>query len=663
MTATLTVLYDADNDATPETDITAYLVNGLNRGALRYQRGTSTTSTDYVAGTCSILTFDPDGDFSPENPLGAFRTVLTSYLTTTAVVDKTVNATTQQKIGQTFTLAAANEVDKIELRLKWTGSAPAGSAYIEVWHTNSPLPYALFELTSGSRSLTAAQVGTSYAYAAFTFEIPPLLDVSVSYAIVLQTTGYTYSAGVNELAWSSEPTGYASGSMYIYDGAAWSAVATDLNFRVSRNDIHDGRMIWIGATESAVLHPVWTGYLRGVTVYPGRDVQQSLLLFSDSDDDAKNREVRLASRASYSAEAVLNELMTTAAPAGMGLSATQVSIGDEDEALPVWYQEPHADVSDVADKMADAFGARNYWKAVSAANGYRRYIWRSVVADQVESGTASEDWGQDYVDDIEYRWNSRETSIVNRAIARSNARKAGVAGTVVGRYTGALPEVWGQAETRADIWIDFTDPIVRDSGISPVAVTDITTGWTVNSVAWYSQKALLSITSPNVAAASGRTLALLQLRATPYELQPAVTATVDDLLSQAVYGVREHRIDNPYIQTYGRAKSLAQAITRKFRRMYTNPVVRRIGGSTDNWGSLAARDIGNRVTVQMPVRINGGYDADYYIDGLEGEISVATTGNVIGQWEVAYRLRKAQDGYQFLGIDRSQVIDVGLVAP
>lgn len=659
MSATLQVLFDANGDAVPETDITAYLVNALGRGALRWNRGTSTTSLDYVASTCSMLMKDPNGDFSPENPNGAFRTVITSF-TTAGDTDNVKNATTQQKLAQTFSMANANEVDKVELYLKWTGSTPAGSAYVEIWHTNAGAPYFLYELTAVSRTLTAAQVGTAYGYQAFTFEIPPILAASTTYAIVLQTTGYTYSAGVNELKWASNLGGYASGGMYRYDGASWSSVATDLKFKVSRNDVREGRMVWFKVTESGTDYYAWTGYLRGVTVYPGRQVQESMLLFSDSDDDAKSTEIRLKTRTNYAAESAINEIWTSASPAGLGLSATQVSIGNEDEGIPFWYQQPHADASKVADQICDAFGGRTYWKAVSPANGYRRVVFRSVVADQVESGTAVEDWGSDYMeDDFEYRWNSREAQIINRAIVRANPRKVGVAGVATGRYTGQLPETWAANETRSDIWIDFTDPIVRDSAISPVAGTDITSGFTVNSITEYSHMVQLSITAPSTATA----LTKLQVRATAYELQPSVTATVEDTLSQAIYGVREWRVDNPYVQNYGRAKSLGQALVRRFRRAYTRPVVKRLGGTTNNWASLAARDIGDRVTLTMPSRINGGYSSSYYIEGLEGEIEVVASGNVITKWEMSYRLRKAQDGYNFISVDTYQVIDVGVVAP
>lgn len=827
MTAVLTVLLDTDGDNVPETEIAGYIVGGKDRKALNYKDGTSSTSTDYAAGTMSITVKDPDGDFSMENPFGAFRSTIASH-TASPESDVLKNATTQQQLAQGFKIVTADELDKLELYLKWTGSAPAGSAFIEIWHTSGGEPWALFEATAISRSRTAAQVGTSYGWQAFTFEVPPLLDDSTTYAVVLKTSGYTYSVGVNELYWATNgATGFSGGHASRYNGSAWSwlnngisnpsfesattgwsgiagttitrittdgydgssclqvdppgAVGTegalfgggavaasastaytfrvaikgtpglsyrlawdennggggylrtqtsavltlsgsgwnwftlsastgvstatvnlyiyhnavnstrfyidkaqfsadsspqgDFKIRATRNNIRDGRMVWIGATESATLWPIWTGFLRAVLLDPDPERLEATLIFTDSDDDAKLAEARLATRANYRAQDALNELWTSAAPAGLGLSTTQISIGNEEEGLPVWFQQPHDSISAVTDKIADAYGGRVRWKAVSSANGWKRQVFRSVVADQVESGTAIEDWASDYkVEDLEYRWNAREALLINRAIVRANPRKAGAEKVVVGRYSGALPEVWGRAETRDDIWIDFSDPIVRSSGISPAAGTDITTGWTVNSVAWYSQKALLSITSPNVAAASGRTLDKLQLRATPYELQPEVVATVEDTISQGVYNaVREHRVDNPYIQTYGRAKSLAQALVRKFRRAYVNPRVHRIGhnanattGEVDTWESLCRRDIGDRVTLTLPTRVNGGFSSAYYIEGREGAISIVNESYVIGQWDIWYRLRKSQDGYQFLGIDsgsNGQVIDIGVIAP
>lgn len=656
MTATLSVMFDSNGDGVPETDITGYIVSGTERGGLQWTRGKSSTSQDYAAGTCSILVLDPSGDFSPENPNGALRTTVGNF-ETGAVSDRTLNATTQQRLGQTFQLAAANEVDKVSLRLKRTGS-PGGSIYVELWHTSSNLPASLYELTAVSRTVTTAGIGTAYEWVSFTFEVPQLLAASTTYAIVLRGNGsYSYSAS-NQIDWAYSSSGYANGQAAIYNGTAWSGPGNDQYFRISRNDIRDGRMVWVTVTEGGIVYPVWTGILRSVTVYPDRQQLTSYLVFSDYNDDAANKQATLATRQSYKYEDAINELWTSAG--GLGLSAGQVSVGDEDNGLYVWYQEPHANIADISDKLADSVGGSVYWKAVSAANGYKRAVFRSDVADATESYAVTEDWGLDYDEkDFDYRWDSAEAQIINKAIVRSNPRAIGVAGTVVGTY--ALPaagEPWGASESRT-IWVDFTDPVVRDSCISPVSGTDITAGFTVTSFTEYSHKAKVVIT----AGASGGALLKLQVRGQPYEMQDQVTAIAEDAISQAIYGVREHFVDNIYVQRFGRADSLAQVLLNKHRRAYTQPVVKRIGGSTNNWASLAARDIGDRVTLELPARINGGYDSDYYIDGIESTISVATTGGTIGQWSVKYRLRKAIEAGQYLRVDGDPGIDVGLIAP
>lgn len=656
MTATLTVLFDSDGDGTPETDITSYLVSGPNSGSLTWSRGKSTTSEDYVAGTCSMLVLDPDGDFSPENPNSAFRTTVENFETGSDNA-RTLNATTQQRLGQSFALAASNEVDKISLKLKRTGS-PGGSVYVELWHTSSNLPASLFELTAVSRTITTASIGTSYEWVSFTFEVPQMLADTTTYAIVLRGNGsYSYSGG-NQIDWSYSTSGYADGQAAVYDGATWTGPGNDQMFRISRNDIRDGRMVWIKVTESATDYPAWTGVLRSVTVHPDRTRLTSYLVFTDFDDDARNKQATLATRASYKYEDAINELWTAAG--GLGLSGTQVSIGEEENGLHVWYQEPHANISDIADKLADAVAGSVYWRAVSAANGYKRVVFRSVLADSTESYAVNEDWGLDYDDkSFDYRWDSREALIINKAIVRVNPRREGVAATVVGTYP--LPsggEEWGDSEQRT-LWVNFTDPVVRDSTISPVATTDITSGFTVTSYTEYSNKAKVVIT----AGGSGGTLAKLQVRGQPYEMQDQVAAIAEDAISQAIYGVREHFVDNIYVQRWGRGDSLAQTLVNKHRRAYVMPVVTRIGGSTNNWASLAARDIGDRVTLEMPARINGGYDADYYIDGLSSTISIATTSNVIGQWEMQYRLRKAIEAGQYIRVDGDPGIDVGLIAP
>ncbi|MDP3909119.1 MAG: hypothetical protein Q8Q14_01900 [Gemmatimonadales bacterium] len=661
MTATLQVLFDSNGDGTPETDITAYIRNGPDGDALHWKRGMSTTSQDYVSGTCEITVFDPDGDWSPENPLGALRTVVENYEAGTDT-NKDLNATTQTWLGQGFNLAAANEIDKIALRLALTG-APGGSLKLEIWHTSGGVPTAIFEATAVSRSVATAGISTfpTYEWVDFTFEVPPLVGAGTVYAIVLKGTGgYTYSAG-NTISWATSTDGYADSTFMIADGSAvWSTVATDAKFRMSRNDIRDGRMVWIGATVGGTSYPAWTGVLRSVTVHADRTLNTAYLVFSDYDDDAKNRKVRLKSRASFKFEDAFNELWTDAG--GLGLTSTQVSIGEEEEGLNVWYQQPHDDASSVADKLADAIAGRTYWKAVSAANGYKRVVMRSSVADRVESSVTIEDWGLDYDDKaFDYRWDSRDALLINRAVVRANPRKTGVAGTVVGRYTGALPEQWAPDEARV-IWIPFTDPIVRDSSITPVAPTDFDAGFAISGYAEYSHAATFTLTAPSTG--SNSTLTLLQVRATPYESQNQVVQITEDLLSQAVYGEHEHVLDNIYVQNYSRAQNVGQALVNRHRRAFTQPSIHRIGGSTDNWQSLAQRDIGDRVTLELPVRINGGFDADYYIDGLEHWISIATGGTfVIGQWDAEYRLRKALDAGQFLQIDGTGVVDIGLVAP
>lgn len=665
MTATLTVLFDSDGDGTPETDITSYIVSGLNAGALKWKRGKSTTSEDYVAGICTMEVHDPNGDWSPENPNSAFRTTVSNFETGTET-DRTLNATTQQRLGQSFQLASPNEVDKIALKLKRTGS-PGGNVYVELWHTSSSLPVGLYELTAYSRSVSTASIGTSSEWVSFTFEVAQLLDDSTEYAIVLRGDGsYSYSAS-NQIDWIYSTSGYASGQAAVYNGTSWSAPGNDQFFRVSRNDIRDGRLVWMKVTESATDYPAWTGVLRSVTVYPGRTQQRSFLVFTDPHDDAMNKQAKLKTRTNYKFEDAMNEILTAAG--GLGLSAGQVSIGEEENGLAVWYQEPHASIADIYDKLADAVAGSVYWKAVSAANGYKRAVFRSILADATEAYLASEDWGTDYDEnEFEYRWDSREALIVNKAITRTNPRKVGVAGTVVGTYS--LPsggEEWGGSEQRT-ITVDFTDPIVRDSMISPVDETDIDgtnvagtadATFTVTSATEYSHKAEIVITAP----AAGGKLTKLQVRGTPYELQDQVTAIAEDTISQAIYGTRELFTDNVYVQSFSRADSLSQAQISKYRRAYTSPVVKRIGGSTDNWGSLASVDIGNRVTLQLPARVNGGYDADYYVDGIESEISIVTGSNVIGQWSIKYRLRKAIESGQYVRVDLDPGIDTGLIAP
>ena len=620
---------------------------------ISWNRGRSSAFQRYVAGQCELRVRNATGDFSPENPTNTYRTTLTNF-ETAGDTDQTLNATTQQRLGQGFQVTTARAMDRCSLYLKRTG-APGGTLTVTVYVNNAGVPGAAIDSYSTSRTVTASGIGTSYEWVNFSFELPPLLTPSTTYHLVLQGGGgYTYSAG-NQIDWSTNTGGYASGVANKYDGTSWSAVspATDFKFRVSSNDVELGRPLWVTMTYSGTTYPMFYGLLRSINPNADRLAQEAYLLFEDPFPTFANKEVRLPIQTGYAvahdtaspASAIYDVCVTT-----LGLSANQHSIGTDLSALPYWYQEPHACAMEVLEALAESVAGTHYMKAAAAPDHYK-YVFRSWTADQVESAAALSSLGTSYRDDFLFRVDDRDSLMANRVIARSNPRAAGVAGTVVWTY-GQTSETWGASESRT-IWAELSDPCTAI--VTPASGTDYTAGFTVTVTNTYSQMLKLTVTSP----AGGGTLNLLQIRGTPAELQDQNTVIQESSESQTIYGIKEHAVDNIYVQTQQRAESIAARLLRRHRRNFPEPQL-----SVQNlWPDTLSLEIGNRVSVTLPTGVAGASPPtnDYYIEGMEHRITVANVDTMVHG--VRYRLRKALGSTDFWTLDSGPGLNAGVLSP
>lgn len=129
----------------------------------------------------------------------------------------------------------------VYLYLKRVG-ALGGTLTVELQTNSSGLPNGT-PITGGtSAGVSTSVLGTSYSWIPFWFsaQTPPSFGSSILhyYHIVLKSSGYTYSLGVNEIIWgtdtSSPGTTTSRELMSKYNGSAWSTVSpsTGACFRI-----------------------------------------------------------------------------------------------------------------------------------------------------------------------------------------------------------------------------------------------------------------------------------------------------------------------------------------------------------------------------------------------------------------------------------------------
>lgn len=131
------------------------------------------------------------------------------------------DATTNVRIGATFTKTGAASIYKAYLKLKKNGTV-----------STTDLTLAIQADSSGpdGTDLTTATVSTdditsSYTWVEFTFTTPADLSDSTAYWFVL-TSDYTASA-TNNIAWQTNSGLSSGGNQSIHNGTSWSADVDD----------------------------------------------------------------------------------------------------------------------------------------------------------------------------------------------------------------------------------------------------------------------------------------------------------------------------------------------------------------------------------------------------------------------------------------------------
>lgn len=198
---------------------------------ININRGKSSDFSRYVAGHAQVVVSNPLGYFDSESPgaIAADGSVLgirTTLANNQPVVDNdrffATPTAAGQAYAQSFVNGATRLVDRIDLRMKRTGS-PGGTMTATIYTDSSNLPSAVKDNYSVSRAVAISSVSTSYGWVMFTFERPVVLLASTTYHVVVTTSGYTRSAGVNELSWAKNgATGFSGGHASSYNGTAWS---------------------------------------------------------------------------------------------------------------------------------------------------------------------------------------------------------------------------------------------------------------------------------------------------------------------------------------------------------------------------------------------------------------------------------------------------------
>ena len=138
-------------------------------------RGKSIDFSRYVAGQAEVVVSNPLGYFDSESPgiveddetVGGIRTTLANHQ---PVVEGdrffATPTAANQAYAQSFQNDAARLVDRIDLRMKRTG-APGGTATLTLYSDTSNAPGAVRDNYSVSRTVSIADIGTSYEWVMF----------------------------------------------------------------------------------------------------------------------------------------------------------------------------------------------------------------------------------------------------------------------------------------------------------------------------------------------------------------------------------------------------------------------------------------------------------------------------------------------------------------
>lgn len=610
---------------------------------ININRGKSSDFSRYVAGQAQVVVSNPLGYFDSESPgaIAADGSVLgirTTLANNQPVVDNdrffATPTAAGQSYAQSFKNGATRLVDRIDLRMKRTGS-PGGTMTATIYTDSSNLPSAVKDNYSVSRAVAISSVSTSYGWVMFTFERPVVLLASTTYHIVVTTSGYTRSAGSAELSWGYNTTDYANGQPSTYNGTVWSSLTTtqDFKFRVTSNDVQVGRRCWIVATYNGTDYPLFYGRLKSVKPSVAADAQEATLLFEDLFAEFAEKEISLTMRtnrivADNSAGSAITDVLTD-----MGVTSSNWSVGDEDEVIPYLFFNRMTG-QQALEELTAAFCGFHFIKPAPAGTHWR-YIWRSRHYEY--TATPEETWDRTLYQDMTVDHPLEHQDVYNRITAAGNPRKVGAV-TDIWQY-GTLGERWSASEQRT-IRAEYTDPAI--SVTTPVSGTDYPSGWTVN-VSAFATYADLTVTAP----ASPSILTELKIRGVPVTAQPQASATVNDTETQAAYAVMYGgdgilvgpNMDSDFHQSYAAAHRYASTMVQRNKRKFPDLYITR--SNRQGYPSILEREVGDMVTVTSGTigeggRTNIGVNGTYMIESIEHDV---TDG---GMYHFTrYRLRKA----------------------
>ena len=231
---------------------------GVNRTIRRYILYSSTTtsglpsswtfeyyngSTWQTADTRSAITwssqqaqtFDVAADFTSSR----WRISITAVQqpSTSAIVPEMemmeLNATTKDRLAQSFQIGSASPVSRVRLWLNKVG-APTGNLTLSI-QTNGnggSQPSGTAVTNGTSTPVAISTLGTSYGWVDFTFSTPPNLSAGTTYWLVLDASAAGTST--NYVQWGADGSspGYANGQMMSQTGGNWSVENKDAVFEV-----------------------------------------------------------------------------------------------------------------------------------------------------------------------------------------------------------------------------------------------------------------------------------------------------------------------------------------------------------------------------------------------------------------------------------------------
>lgn len=615
--------------------------------AINISRGKSGDFQRYVTGQATITVSNPLGFWDSESPgvvnadgtVGGIRTTLANNQ---PVVDAdrffATPTAAGQAYAQSFQNGATRLIDRIDLRMKRTGS-PGGTVTATIYTDSSNLPSAIKDNYSVSRTVSIASIDTSYEWVMFTFERPVALLASTTYHIVVTTSSYTRSAGSAELSWGYNTTDYASGQPSTYNGTSWSSLTTtqDFKFRVTSNDVVPHRRVWIVASYSGTDYPMFYGRIKRVEPKVGATEQEAIILCEDLFAEFAEQEITLAMATNRIVADQTVASAVTAVLGDMGLTSTNWSVGDEDEVIPYLFFNRMTG-QQALEELTAAFCGFHFMKPAPDGVFYK-YIWRSRHYEYTAS--SSETWMKADYQDAGVGHPMEQVGVYNRVIATANPRKPGAI-TDLWQY-GTLGERWSASEQRI-IRADFNEPAI--SVTTPVSGTDYPSGWTVSATA-YATHADVTVTAPG----SASILTELKIRGVPANAQPQVSAMSEDTESQKVYAAMKAstsasdgvllgpQMDSDFLQSYNMAKRYTDTMVDRSKRQFPELTLTR--SNRTGYPSILEREIGDLVTVTSGdigdnSRINIGVNGTYMIESVEHDI---TDG---GMYHFAkYRLRKA----------------------